>query len=233
MPLVPAPGARGAKLCGLWSILVSLTCLGIPIGIGLAITALVKQAKAARMARENPDVFAAPTAAGLVMGILGLAMPILMLPFLGIVSAIAIPALLSQRARARDRAAMETMVGRTSDLVSQYDKLSEVKTPADQIPGALEAYLQQATANERNPWNPSLPACRIHIEVVTGLDRDALEAEAKSEATELGQPVWVLELPAPDRYSPGLTNPGFLTGAVRTQMPLHGETCAVKTAELE
>lgn len=232
MSLSPAPGARGAKLCGLWSILASLTCLGIPVGIALAIIALVKQAKAARAARENPDAYEAPTAAGLVMGILGLAMPILMLPFLGIVSAIAIPALLSQRARARDKAAMETLVGRTGDLVGRYDQLSEAKTPADQIPGALEAYLRQATAQERDPWNPALPACRIHIEVVTGLDRDAMEAEAASEAEELGQPVWVLQLPAPDRYSPGLTNPGFLTGAVRLQDSRESNP-RVKTVDLE
>lgn len=231
LSLVPAPGARGAKLCGIWSLIASVTCVGIPIGLVLAICALVMSAKARRLARENPGVYERPTATGLVTGIIGLAMPIVMLPFLGIVSAIAIPALLSQRARARDKSAMENMIGRTGDLVGQYDKLSEAKTPADQIPAALEAYLQQTAGQARNPWDPTAPAYRVHIEVVQGRDRDGMAEEAQSEATVLGQPVWVLELPAPDRYSPGLINPGFLAGAVRLQG--QSTTLPVKVVELE
>lgn len=231
LSLIPAPGAKGAKLCGIWSIVASLTCVGIPIGLVLAICALVMSAKARRLARENPEVYERPTATGLVTGIIGLAMPVVMLPFLGIVSAIAIPALLSQRSRARDRAAMETMVGRTGDLVGQYDKLSEAKMPSDQIPAALEAYLQQTVGQERNPWDPMTPAYRVHIEVLQGRDRDGMAEEAQSEATVLGQPVWVLELPAPDRYSPGLTNPGFIAGAVRLQGPHTGSS--VKVVEIE
>ncbi|HET8901576.1 MAG TPA: hypothetical protein VFM84_06535, partial [Holophagaceae bacterium] len=141
MPLSPAPGARGAKLCGIWSIIAAVTCVGIPVGIVLAIIALVQQAKANRLAKENPDLYERPAATGLVTGIIGLAMPVLMLPFIGIASAIAIPALLSQRARARDKAAMEHVVGRLGDLLGQYDKQRELNTAPEQIPSALEAYL--------------------------------------------------------------------------------------------
>lgn len=231
--LPPAPGARGAKLCGIWSLVASVTCVGLPIGIVLAIVALVQSAKARRLARENPGYFAPPPATGLVLGIIGLAMPVILLPFIGIVSAIAIPALLSQRARARDKAAMMTMIGRTSDLVGKYDQLSEAKTPPEQIPAALEALLQQDAGSQPNPWAPGTSAVRVHIEVVKGLDRDAMEAEAKSEATDLGQAVWVLELPAPDPYSPGLTNPGYLAGAVRLQSPRGTENPVVKVVDLE
>ncbi|HEU4952389.1 MAG TPA: hypothetical protein VFT46_10575 [Holophagaceae bacterium] len=230
--LPPAPGARGAKLCGIWSLVASVTCVGLPIGIVLAIVALVQSAKARRLAREYPDHYAAPPATGLVLGIIGLAMPVILVPFIGIVSAIAIPAMLSQRARARDKAAMETMISRTGDLVAKYDALREAHTPDAQIPEALEALLQQS-ASGPNPWNPGAPACRVHLEVVTGLDRDAMEAEAKSEATELGQAVWVLELPAPDPYSPGLTNPGFLAGAVRLQQPRGEANPVVKVVDLD
>ena len=232
LSLSPAPGARAAKLCGIWSIVASCTCVGLPIGIVLAIIALVQNAKAKRLAAENPDFYAQPGGTGMILGIIGLVMPVVMLPFIGIVSAIMIPALLSQRARARDKSAIETMVGRTGDLVGQFDKLSEAKTPPDQIPSALEAYLQQK-ATDKNPWSPVEPACRTHIEVVTGLDRDGVETEARSEASTLGQSVWVLELPAPDKYSPGLTNLGYLAGAVRVQNEIRGERTVVKVVEVE
>ncbi len=221
--LVPAPGARGAKHCGIWSLILSCTCVGLPIGLVLAICALVLSAKARRLARENPGTYERPTATGLVTGIIGLAMPVVMLPFLGIVSAIAIPAMLSQRARARDKAAIETMVGRTGDLVAQWDRQREMATPSDQIPAALEAYLKEGA--DRNPWNPAEPAVNAHLEIVSNLDQDEIGQRAASEAVEKGQAVWVLELPQAGR-------PGFISGAVR----LEGETGAnpfVKTIEIE
>ena len=229
--LEPAPGARAAWLCGLWSILLSLTCVGLPIGIALAIVALVQNAKAKRLARENPDFYTQPAGTGMVLGIIGLVMPIVMLPFLGIVSAIAIPALLSQRARARDMAVVATLATRTGDLVGQFDKQRAQGTAPEQIPGVLETYLVQQT--DKNPWNPTEPASRAHLEVVTGLDRDGMEAEARSEAVELGQSVFVLELPAPDPLFPGSTRLGYLAGAARVQNEIHGERTVVKVVEVE
>lgn len=226
MPLSPAPGARGAKLCGIWSLIASATCIGIPIGLVLAIIALVQQAKAKGLAKAHPDAYEQPTATGLVTGIIGLAMPVLMLPFIGIVSAIAIPALLSQRSRARDKAALENMVGRTGDLVGQWDKQRELNTPQDQIPAALEAYLQQATAADKNPWDPATPAFTYHIAVVSNLDEDGMNDRVSSEATTLGQPVFILELPAQGHA-------GYLAGAVRTQTPRAGKEVSTKVVEIE
>ncbi len=225
-PLSPAPGARGAKLCGIWSLIASATCLGIPIGIVLAIIALVQQAKAKRLAKEHPDFYGQPTATGLVTGILGLAMPVLMLPFIGIVSAIAIPAMLSQRSRARDRAAIENMVGRTGDLVGQWDRQRGMGTAPDQIPAALETYLQQVTAADKNPWDLSTPAFNYHIEVVSGLDHDGMGDMVSTEAATLGQPVFILELPVQG-------HPGYLAGAVRTRMPYEGKAVSAKVVEIE
>lgn len=226
MPLSPAPGARGAKLCGIWSIIAAVTCVGIPVGIVLAIIALVQQAKANRLAKENPDLYERPAATGLVTGIIGLAMPVLMLPFIGIVSAIAIPAMLSQRSRARDKAAMEHVVGRLGDLLGQYDKQRELNTAPEQIPSALEAYLRQETAADRNPWNAASPAFRYNIEIVTGMDEEAVKEEAKGQATELGEAVFVLELPQTGQ-------PGFLAGAVRMQNPVAGEPVYTRITEVE
>jgi hypothetical protein len=228
LPPTPAPGARGAKLCGIWSIVASLTCVGIPVGIVLAIIALVQQAKANRLAKENPDFYERPAATGLVTGIIGLAMPLVMLPFLGIVSAITIPALLSQRARARDMAATLNTVKGVGDLTAQYDMLAMEKTPPEQVPGALEAWLRQNATRDRNPWDEThqAPVYNFHIEVLSGLDQDSVGEMAASEATTLGQPVFVIELPANGQ-------PGYLSGAVRLQNPHAGANPFVKTVELE
>ena len=99
--LIPAPGAKAAKVCGILAIVSALTCVGIPVAIVLGIVALVQQAKAKRLAKAEPQTYAPVPATGLVTGIIGLVLPLLMLPFVGIVSAIAIPALLIQREQAR------------------------------------------------------------------------------------------------------------------------------------
>ena len=49
---------------------------------------------------------------------------LLVLAIIGIISAIAIPALLSQRARARDKASISNLDGRIGDLVGQWDRTS-------------------------------------------------------------------------------------------------------------
>lgn len=99
-----APGAKAAKTCGILAICLGLTCIGIPAAIILGIVALVQHQKAKHAAAAEPERFAPVPATGLVTGIIGLVMPIVMLPFIGIVSAIAIPALLGQRERARTHA---------------------------------------------------------------------------------------------------------------------------------
>lgn len=99
--LEPAPGAKGAKVCGILSIVFALTCLGIPVAIVLGIVALVQQGKAKRAVQAQPGRFAPVPATGLVTGIIGLVLPVVLLPFVGIVSAIAVPALLGQREMAR------------------------------------------------------------------------------------------------------------------------------------
>lgn len=101
---LPAPGAKAAKTCGILSICFALTCIGIPVAVILAIVALVQQAKAKRAAQAEPGRFAPVSSTGLVTGIIGLVLPVVMLPFIGIVSAIAIPAFMGQRDLARTKA---------------------------------------------------------------------------------------------------------------------------------
>ena len=100
--LTPAPGAKAAKVCGILAIVFAFTCVGIPVAIVLGIVAIVKQGKAKRLAKTQPEVYEPVPVTGLVTGIIGLVLPVLMLPLVGIASAIAIPALLGQRERARE-----------------------------------------------------------------------------------------------------------------------------------
>ena len=222
------PGAKAARNCGILSIILGFTCIGLPIGIVLAIVALVQQSKAKAAAKAEPNRFEMPTQTGLVTGIVGLVMPVIMLPFIGSVSAIAIPALLGQRARARDRASISNLVSKQADLLAEYQKLAEGRTPAREIPARLESYLGDSARQERNPWaaTEGSPAFDFHIRVAANLDQAALENMAIGEATALGRPVFVIELP---------TNggSGYLAGAVRLQNPMNQGPVHSKVVPLE
>jgi type IV pilus assembly protein PilA len=74
---------------------------------------------------------------------------LLVLAIIGIISAIAIPALLNQRARARDKAAVDNTYSRVAELAAQADGLRE--TGAAVVAG-LSAYLAANAANSLDPW---------------------------------------------------------------------------------
>jgi hypothetical protein len=224
-----APGAKAAKICGILAIVFALTCVGFPIAIILGITALVQQAKAKRLAKAQPGSYEPVTSTGLVTGIIGLVLPFFMLPVVGIASAIAIPALLGQRARARDKAAMYTMTGAMSDLVGEYDRLAEQRMAREAIPSGLEAKLRSRGGETRNPWDPAIPAFSYSIEVVEVRGSEALAEAAEARATEKGVAVFVISLPDPSHGNPG----GYLAGAVRLQAPLNGKPVMSKVVALD
>ncbi|MBK9797077.1 MAG: DUF4190 domain-containing protein [Holophagaceae bacterium] len=156
----PAPGAKAAKICGILAILCALTCIGFPIAILLGIVALVQQAKAKRLAKAEPQSYLPVPATGLVTGIIGLVLPVVMLPFVGIVGAIAIPALLSQRERARE-VAVQAMVEAAQRKAELIVADLHAKAPG-QIP-SQDGVIQALSGDPgilafRNPYNPSAPA---------------------------------------------------------------------------
>ncbi len=226
--LQPAPGSKAAKNCGIISIIADFTCIGLPIGIVLAIIALVKQSNAKAAAKAEPDLYEMPTQTGLVTGIIGLVMPVFILPLIGIISAIAVPAMLTQRARAKDKVSISNMIDRQTELAIEYDKLSNNKTPPLEIPTKLELFLKASAQQNRNPWAPmeGSAAFDFHIRVATNLDQDALENMAIGEATTLGRPVFVLELPT-NRKS------GYLAGAVRVKNRMDNGPVCSKVIPLE
>jgi prepilin-type N-terminal cleavage/methylation domain-containing protein len=84
---------------------------------------------------------------------------LLVLAIIGIISAIAIPALLGQRARARDKAVMANVTSIVSDLNAQWDTQKEAGVAMTQATciGLLTAALPQF-ATAKNPWNSATAA---------------------------------------------------------------------------
>lgn len=79
---------------------------------------------------------------------------LLVLAIIGIISAIAIPALLGQRARARDKATTQNMTGTMADMIGAWDKAKEGGVTSGKT--AMIAVLTAANTNgARNPWDPT------------------------------------------------------------------------------
>ena len=85
---------------------------------------------------------------------------LLVLAIIGIITAIAVPTLLNQRSRARDKAAMANANALIADLAAGYDRAREagldLHDPANFIQNVLgtdEVPLVNAYWRSRNPWN--------------------------------------------------------------------------------
>jgi hypothetical protein len=220
-----APGAKVGRTCGILAIVLALTCVGIPIAIVLGIVAIVKTSKAKSLARSYPDTYEMPSSSGLILGIVGLCLPVVMLPFVGIVSAIAIPALLGQRAHARDKAAISNMTIRLNDLAGQYGQLAQPGLPAEEIKARLETYLKTSGAQEKNPWIITEPAYRWDI-TEGGATKEDTELIAREQARVVGQAVFVFTAPSQGHS-------GFIGGAVKRQNVVNGENTVTKAVEIE
>jgi len=220
-----APGASTAKTTGILSIVLGLLCF--PVGLVLAIIALVQHNKAKTAQASSPEAYQPVGSVGLVTAIVGLVMP-LVLMIIGIIAAIAIPALLGQRGRARDKAAIATMTSTMSDLVMEYDKQVENRITREEIPVRLESKLRILGAEVKNPWNPGRPAFTYRIELVDTPTPEGLSEVARARAVEKGASVFVMSLPDPSR-----SRGGQLAGAVRVQTSLNGSPVVTKVIALD
>lgn len=156
-----APGARAARICGILAIVSAVTCVGIPLAIVLGIVALVQQGKAKRLAAQDPGSYLPVSQTGLVTGIIGLVLPVLMLPFAGIVSAIAIPALLGQRERARGQVVNSQVMQVAAEVARAADA-----RPGPVDPGVLldKVLAEPAVQALRNPYDPASASVRKSAE---------------------------------------------------------------------
>ena len=112
---------------------------------------------------------------------------LLVLAIIGIISAIAIPALLGQRARARDRACNENATGLISDSIAAYDRASEAGiaptsgTTLWDILTTNVAPLKKAAIHvvtDKNPWAGTAGALDLAFQT-TGTLATADEAGAR------------------------------------------------------
>jgi prepilin-type N-terminal cleavage/methylation domain-containing protein len=153
---------------------------------------------------------------------------LLVLAIIGIISAIAIPALLSQRARARDKTCIANVDGFVSDGVGQYDKFRELGTMSTAgITTSLSAYLKANHGADKNPWVPGSPAYDTAVTTTTGVtSQSGMVAAIKTKATTLGQAEFVVQYPTS-------TTPGFWGGGVLVQNIVNGSTKYSKATGIE
>ncbi len=155
---------------------------------------------------------------------------LLVLAIIGIISAIAIPALLSQRARARDKTCISNMEGRVGDLIGQYDRFREMGLDTGQIQTSLQNYLKQTGGSDKNPWNTvgALGAFDTAVDVAGGLGstQSLAVAKVKTLATNLGQAKFAIQFPTG-------TTPGWLGGAVMINGVVAGSTKVAKVSAIE
>ncbi len=155
---------------------------------------------------------------------------LLVLAIIGIISAIAIPAMLGQRARARDKSAVQGTIGRLGDIVGSYDKGKEAIAAGSgsSVTQFIDAYLSTSIGSaDRNPWGTISTdlimdtASGTIASCATKTAFDGLLATAGS-AQYLGQGKGYISVPT-------ATNPGFVGVAVK----LKDGTVASKSVAIE
>lgn len=153
-PLEPAPGAKAATQLGIWSLVSNVLCGCFPLAIGLGIGALVKHGKAKRAAEAEPTRYEKPSNTGLVTGIIGIAWTIFALAYIGIISAIALPALLGQREHARERAVQSQVMQTKAEAQRLADTLPRTPEGTVDPEAVVKALLQDPSLQGANPYHP-------------------------------------------------------------------------------
>jgi prepilin-type N-terminal cleavage/methylation domain-containing protein len=156
---------------------------------------------------------------------------LLVLAIIGIISAIALPALLGQRARARDKTAVQGSIGRIGDLVGQYDKAKEAiqNGVASTVPDLMNAYLsnEAVSSKDTNPWDTTGTGLIFSTALgsgVTGSSKSVFDAGLVSigSGQTVGQGVGYMQLPTSN-------SPGFVGVAVK----LHDTTGGTNIVQIK
>jgi prepilin-type N-terminal cleavage/methylation domain-containing protein len=77
---------------------------------------------------------------------------LLVLAIIGIITAIAVPALLGQREKSRDKACISNVTGHMGALVGQYEACVEAGMAPAEITNSLQAYLVSTVGTLQSPW---------------------------------------------------------------------------------
>ncbi len=157
LQLEPAPGAKAATRLGIWSLLSNVLCGCFPLAIGLGIGAIVKHGKAKQAAQAEPGRFLPPSSTGLVTGIIGIAWTLFALAYIGIISAVAVPALLGQRERAREKAVQAYVMSARAEAVGVAETLPKGPEGSVDPEAVVKALLAKPAFQlpvARNPFAP-------------------------------------------------------------------------------
>lgn len=155
--LEPAPGAKAATQLGIWSLLTNVLCGCFPVSIGLGIGAILKHGKAKRLAEAEPERYQRPTNTGLVTGIIGICWTLFALFYIGIVSAIAIPALLGQREQARARAVQALVSTVKAEALRAADQVGERDGGKVDPQAVVQVLLAEPALHPPTAVNPYAP----------------------------------------------------------------------------
>ena len=149
---------------------------------------------------------------------------LLVLAIIGIISAIAIPALLGQRARARDKSSIANLDGVIADGIGLWDKNRETLTGSAAMTAVATA-LKNAHSTDKNPWDSTATA---YVDMSTGVNGAATTSAflAGMAGGAVGQVV------LKGAY-PGGSLPGFIGGAVLLHSAYNGSTTYKKAAAVE
>ena len=152
---------------------------------------------------------------------------LLVLAIIGIISAIAIPALLGQRARARDKSAISNADGAMSDSVAQWDKWREAGSTVTNIETHLGSYLATNHSKDMNPWNAAAKAYVSTFSTsVTGKATVSAFTGGMTAPTSMGQVQMYIQPPAS-----GI--PGFVGAIVHLNGLVNGSANFRKATAIE
>jgi len=152
---------------------------------------------------------------------------LLVLAIIGIISAIAIPALLGQRARARDKAAIANCDSVIADGIGQWDKYREMGSTPENAMLHVASYIAAAHSKDMNPWNGADPAYAAMIVAANTAATATVSAFVTAMTdTDMGQVALY------GNYTAG-SLAGFIGGATLLHGTVNGSTMYRKAAAVE
>jgi prepilin-type N-terminal cleavage/methylation domain-containing protein len=150
---------------------------------------------------------------------------LLVLAIIGIISAIAIPALLGQRARARDKSGIANVDGAIGDAIGIWDKSREGGTTPAVAMASVVAVLTANHTKDKNPWNGAANAYGFEAVAANTYSSIAPFITALAQGS-LGQAHFT------GLYSTA-TLPGFIGGCVLLHGSINGATSYRKAVAVE
>jgi type IV pilus assembly protein PilA len=151
---------------------------------------------------------------------------LLVLAIIGIISAIAIPALLSQRARARDKSSIANLTGMMSDGVGQWDKWKEAGSAPAAIVTHMGSYLTANHSADKSPWNGAAAAYATNYTTVTTATTQSQFYTKMTAPASMGVVHMYVQVPTS-------TTPGFHGGIVKLNGVVDGSVNFRKATAIE